>query len=44
MGKCIKIRLIDIVFKMILNKTEFSLAQNEVMAEMAERGQLMFQF
>lgn len=24
MGKCIKIRLIDLVFKTILNKTEFS--------------------
>lgn len=35
MGKYINIRLIDIVFKRILDKMEFILAQDGVTAEMA---------
>lgn len=44
MGKCIKIELIDTVFKMIVNQTEFHMAQDGVRTGMARRAQLMFQF
>lgn len=39
-----KMKLIDIVFMMTVDKTEFSVAQDGVMTEMARRGQFLFHF
>lgn len=39
-----KMKLIDTVFTMTVDKTEFSVAQDGVMTEMARRGQFLFHF
>lgn len=42
--KCIKIRSVDTVSRMIVDKTEFTTAQNGVRTGMGKRVQLKFQF